>query len=307
MDYGIGILIYKQCNLGDWHQSAAALYVWWKYTKSVLTFKEFLETTIRTKKIGDRHVYWLERNHMSAHPAPSECSKIVIFCNAFWGEPIEETGVLDFPFPPFIHPLFVSFHLNNDAMLSPAGITYFKKYAPIGCRDISTYDRFQKENIPCYFSGCMTTLLNVHDPMLGFEHRIDYSGSHVFVDATLSFNDPTKMYVSMTQRGVFSMDPVFMIQSVQRIYDLCTADKITTSRLHVWLPLSANNAQVELWNLVHNRPFRSGDSDFFSWPLRTANRYSGLFEVVNSEKDYAQKKQDLWNDAINRIKMIETF
>ena len=64
---------------------------------------------------------------------------------------------------PGIVPLFLSFHINPTAqkqMLSPEGIAYLQKYAPIGCRDHYTLQLLQKHQIPAYFSGCLTLSLN---------------------------------------------------------------------------------------------------------------------------------------------------
>jgi hypothetical protein len=61
-------------------------------------------------------------------------------------------------------PLFISFHITGDEfaelrMLSPAGIAYFKKYGPIGCRDYGTVKLLGKYGIEAYFSGCLTLTL----------------------------------------------------------------------------------------------------------------------------------------------------
>ena len=45
-------------------------------------------------------------------------------------------------------------------MLSPEGIAYLQKHAPIGCRDHYTLQLLQKHQIPAYFSGCLTLSLN---------------------------------------------------------------------------------------------------------------------------------------------------
>ena len=63
---------------------------------------------------------------------------------------------------PGIDPLFISFHINPTAqkqMLSPEGIAYLQKYAPIGCRDQYTLQLLQNHQIPAYFSGCLTLSL----------------------------------------------------------------------------------------------------------------------------------------------------
>ena len=53
-------------------------------------------------------------------------------------------------------------------MFSKEGIDYFRKFAPIGCRDTGTLELFKKYDIPCFFSGCLTLTLgenyiNKHD------------------------------------------------------------------------------------------------------------------------------------------------
>ena len=63
---------------------------------------------------------------------------------------------------PGIDPLFISFHINPTAqqqMLSPEGIAYLQKHAPIGCRDQYSLELLQKHQIPAYFSGCLTLSL----------------------------------------------------------------------------------------------------------------------------------------------------
>ncbi len=68
--------------------------------------------------------------------------------------------------PPSEHvdPLFVSFHLSAhiaDRLLHPAAIQYFKRFAPIGCRDPQTVSFLNEHGIDAYWSGCLTTTLNL--------------------------------------------------------------------------------------------------------------------------------------------------
>lgn len=68
-----------------------------------------------------------------------------------------------------IKPLLVSMHFSNhkqknglvpiDFILNKEGKEYLENNGPIGCRDIYTYKLLKKKNIPCYFSGCLTTTL----------------------------------------------------------------------------------------------------------------------------------------------------
>jgi hypothetical protein len=59
-----------------------------------------------------------------------------------------------------IHPLVTSFHLNSqakDGMLNSAGIEWFRKHAPIGCRDEYTQEVLTKHDVETYLSGCLTS------------------------------------------------------------------------------------------------------------------------------------------------------
>ena len=68
-------------------------------------------------------------------------------------------------FPPSesLNPLFVSFHLNakvSSSILSKQkNIDYFKRHAPIGCRDEYTAECLRNKGIEAYFSGCLTLTL----------------------------------------------------------------------------------------------------------------------------------------------------
>lgn len=62
-----------------------------------------------------------------------------------------------------ITPLLISFHLNSSSipfMLNKAGIDFFKRNEPIGCRDQFTADTLIKHGIDAYFSGCLTLTLD---------------------------------------------------------------------------------------------------------------------------------------------------
>jgi len=61
-----------------------------------------------------------------------------------------------------IHPLFVSFHINSlvkEEMLGEKSISYFRKYEPIGCRDMDTVLLLQSKGIDSFFTGCLTLTL----------------------------------------------------------------------------------------------------------------------------------------------------
>lgn len=60
-----------------------------------------------------------------------------------------------------INPLYVAFHINNGEDLGPKMIDYLKKHEPIGCRDYQTKRFLDKNGVKTYFSGCLTTTLDI--------------------------------------------------------------------------------------------------------------------------------------------------
>src|SRR5690606_5698325 len=136
-----GLFVYEESNnklinIGDYVQSIAA--------------KQYLP------KVNE----FIERDHLNLYQG----DEIKLIMNG-WFTHIPEN------WPPSnkIIPLFVSFHLNNTVaeylMSSPKIVSYFKKNAPIGCRDNDSVLRMKRAGIDAYYSGCLTTTLN-HDGKL---------------------------------------------------------------------------------------------------------------------------------------------
>jgi len=57
-----------------------------------------------------------------------------------------------------IIPVFLGVHFRIPPT-SKKSIEYLRKYAPIGCRDYSTYNMMESLGIPSYLNGCMTATL----------------------------------------------------------------------------------------------------------------------------------------------------
>lgn len=67
-------------------------------------------------------------------------------------------------FPPseYIKPLLISLHispLREKQLLTKAGIEFFLKNGPVGCRDYYTVNLLKSKNVPAYFSACLTLTL----------------------------------------------------------------------------------------------------------------------------------------------------
>ena len=82
---------------------------------------------------------------------------VTAFLNAWWGDPSA-----NWPPPSNINPILTSMHINPAVhwIWSRKAITdYLKRYAPIGCRDLTTVDFLRKHDVEAYFSGCMTMMI----------------------------------------------------------------------------------------------------------------------------------------------------
>ena len=99
---------------------------------------------------------FVEREHLNTFKAKE---KVNVIMNAWFMWHPE-----NFPPSKIINPYFISFHVVPgiaDKLLTAKNIEYFKKYEPIGTRDLGTKDLLEKNGIKCYFSGCLTLTLGL--------------------------------------------------------------------------------------------------------------------------------------------------
>ena len=88
----------------------------------------------------------------------SYCSELVKMIMNGW----YTNNPQNFPPSELIKPLFVAFNISKQGvpdMLRPECIEYYKKFEPIGCRDMNTMQMLQEKGVDAYFSGCMTLTL----------------------------------------------------------------------------------------------------------------------------------------------------
>lgn len=139
-----GLLMYKDTdNIGDDIQSYAA--------------SQFLP-----------HVdYILDRENMMNFVS-EDGKQVKVIMNAWYIH-----NKYKFSFSPYIYPLFISMHLKkfpyeDGLTIKENYITndikkIFKKYGPVGARDLNTKKLLEKLDIPNYFSGCLTLTIKKFD------------------------------------------------------------------------------------------------------------------------------------------------
>jgi len=118
---------------------------------------DFVQSIAAQKWAGAETTSALNRDQLHRYDGP----KVNLIMNGWFME-------APYHWPPSeqISPLFISFHLNPTAkkgMLTPHGISYFKKHQPIGCRDHYTQNLLSGYGIKTYYSGCLTLTLKRGD------------------------------------------------------------------------------------------------------------------------------------------------
>ena len=231
----------KYANLGDDMQSLAAL--------QFLPTKQYLTVDRDTLK------------EYSGEP-------VNLIANAWYRLSAENES-----FSPKINPLLISIHLESP-ILSPNSVNFFKKYEPIGCRDLATLKTFRSYGIKSFFSACLTLTLGEKYTA----QETEKTDEIIFVDLDIKklpdkIASPLKKYlenydlsnvISITHRyDRNKTDNLAVIESLLKRY--ARAKLVVTSRIHVALPCLAVGTPVILVR-AKKRP---------------DNRFGGLIQFVN--------------------------
>lgn len=151
-----------------------------------------------------------------------------------------------------IVPLLISMHIVPskkkfiENIFSERNREYLLSFGPIGTRDLGTLELFEKNNIPAYFSGCLTLTLNKNKLI----KKQDYI---LCVDVK---DDLVRAIKKQTKRKVICISPVFKYPIFNK-YDKFkyafkfleayqSAAAVITSRLHAAMPCLALETPVLL-------------------------------------------------------------
>lgn len=218
-----GLLKYSSYNIGDEIQSVAAM--------------QFLPQV-------DYYIHREGVDHFQ-----SDGHKVKLIMNAWWMWRPEH-------FPPAkdIEPLLVSMHIREairNKSLEKRIKEYLIQNGPVGCRDLSTLQYLQANDVPAYFSGCLTLTLRGNKEM-----KEKKPGEYI-----LCIDTPEQVIEEIkrrTDRPVYDFTNMFTVSlsSTQRI-ELAkiilslyhNAHCVVTSRLHAGLPCLALETPVLLLRL----------------------------------------------------------
>ena len=144
-----------------------------------------------------------------------------------------------FPLHRNLRPIFVSFHCNKRALLTPAAIEYLKRYGPVGCRDWTTVYLLASCGVPAFFSGCVTTTIDSVFPQLDTPPPAD--ASVAYVDMPADAVPPGAVTYAHSSGAVRRRSFVANVGSALELLETYRSrhSAVVTSRLHCYLPVRA--------------------------------------------------------------------
>jgi len=188
-----------------------------------------------------------------------------------------------------------------------------KTHGPIGARDISTLNFLNDNNIPSYFSGCLTLTLDKNPNIKKQDYIVTVDVPKELINflktktnkkiydvtqmAPLDINKPHEIQIS-----IYNSNEKFIIAN--GLLDLYQgASCVITNRLHVALPCLAFKTPVLLINnYTYDVDRFSGLKDLIN--NASLEKYTSDFNIFNVNNPPENKKNylKLRNELINRCK-----
>jgi lipopolysaccharide biosynthesis glycosyltransferase len=267
IDYHQPDLEFSSKNVGDYVQTLAMLGNLARFQKTRFTGDEGLgelaaelQGRIRSELAvdsgdADVHLLPVSRDYSEGDAIPEDTWMVA------FGWHMHPLFRLRFglPYHPNLNPIFVSFHINRIAVLTPEAIDYLKAHGPIGCRDWTTVDLLLSAGVDAFFTGCLTTTVNAVFPDLAEVDRdddrvvaaIDYPVGKV----------KAKRPVEWVTHGDLSYRAMTLVDGTRAATELLAGyqkgfQRIVTSRLHSYLPATSLGVPVAF------RPNVRGDVRF---------------------------------------------
>ena len=288
-----GILTYKNVyskfeskNIGDYIQSLAAINIYRKIIEKYNNtkyddFHMFLNLVL-SNNIPNFNFVFINRDNININ-SDYKYNNIITIFNGWFMHPCDSNNNFDLNIPSNIIPVFTSVHINKLELLEPKYLSIFKKFEPIGCRDLFTLDKLQKKNIKCYFSGCLTLTIDF------FKWNKINDITYIVDVNRIRFNNNKYNKISHNDTNISnkSFENIFN-DTLKLLKKYSECNRIVTSRLHCYLPCKAMNIPV---TLLRNN-------------LKKIDlcRFIGLVDL--DTKSYDKIKINILNDTINKIENI---
>lgn len=260
------ILFAKTSNLGDDVQTIAQMQYLPKNTRQIIVDREKVNKDSR---------------------------KCYLIMNGWWMHN-------DKNFPPHenITPIYISFHIEKNGLLSNKAIAHYKKFEPIGCRDIHTMEKLKQKGVDAYFSGCLT--LTLKNPFTNFKRNniliVDahlpskvvypWGADHLLAKLIPQHIQDKAEYLEHELPNRIDRNDMIQRQAYTQtlLNKYATAKLVITSRLHCALPCVAYGTPVIVLqqNLKTDNRF-TGLRDYF-------HGYSSINDVVDFDFGNPQPK-----------------
>ncbi|MBR7742079.1 hypothetical protein KC207_02065 [Phycicoccus sp. BSK3Z-2] len=178
-----------------------------------------------------------DATHDDALPAGTWLVAFGWFMHSTFGGP--------YAFPPDdrIRPVYVSFHVQRRAMLTPEAVEHLKEHGPVGCRDWTTTYLLLALGVDAFFSGCLTTTVDAFFPDRA---EAPAHGRRAYVDVPVPAADPGGHPFTHADAGVSRASLATNLrEAVRRVDEYRGFSAVTTSRLHCYLPATAVGCSVD--------------------------------------------------------------
>jgi hypothetical protein len=192
-------------------------------------------------------------------PSASDKGNILLIANGWYMHTYE-----NFPPPSNITPIYSSVHFSSAEILShPRCRDHFRRFAPIGARDIKTLAMLRAARIPSYYSGCFTAAINSRrwpGSAASSSQLLVVDG----IDHPLPVNAVEKIGILLSMNPIrVTHDPPFVSLSFDDYADnairhaesllkrYCEASLVVTTKIHCALPCMAMGVPVIL---IHPNP-----------------------------------------------------
>jgi hypothetical protein len=199
--------------------------------------------SIAARRLLPRVDFYIDRERMREAADLPPC---ILLANGYFMHRPENFGL-----PPHVKPIFLSFHVAKQSLLSKRNVAYLKQHEPIGCRDQWTLDMLRFRGVLAYYSGCLTLTL---------ENRFDRRGEDVYLvdlDDAMMELVPTPIaergarltqWVPREERE----DSEARFKRAEELLECyAKASLVVTTRLHCALPCLALGTPVVL---LHHHP-----------------------------------------------------
>lgn len=215
---------------------------------------------------------FINRENMWCYDGP----KTKMILNAFYMDTAKH-----FPFSKNIEPLLTSMHFTpkwRDGIMK-RGKEYFLENGPVGCRDVTTLEYMRENDVPAYYSGCLTLTL-LSNPEI---EKQDYV---LAVDLPKETVDKMR---KMTDRPIYEISHHFW-----ESYDMQVRHRFAKSFLYLYNSAScvvSRRMHACLPSLSLGTPTLLLDIELEKFP----GRFDGLKELVNSMdlNDFYARRYDI--------------